>query len=98
MTSLNLSQQRNNRTLGVGICLNANTLLGDEAEGLQRLTANLGLTDAHGNLLGDEAPATFNLSSRLQKNRLYTNVQSKDADLALSKMDLPQTTDGPISI
>jgi hypothetical protein len=54
-----VKEKRNNRTMAVGIFLDANEKLGDEVDGLQRLTSSLGLTDAHANLLGNEGPAIY---------------------------------------
>ena len=41
------------------ISIDANERLGDETEGLQKLTASLRLTDAHANLLGPDGPAAY---------------------------------------
>lgn len=54
-----VKEQCNNRTLAVSIFIDANKMLGDEANGLQRLTASLNLTDAYDTLLGDESPASY---------------------------------------
>ena len=55
-----VKEKRNLRPVAVNINLDANEQMGDEHNGLQRLTEELGLTDIHGNQLGRQhAPATY---------------------------------------
>jgi hypothetical protein len=55
-----VTEQSNNRMLAVGIFINANEQLGDEIDGILKLTESLGFTNVHGNLLGtDKAPASY---------------------------------------
>jgi hypothetical protein len=44
-----VKEQRSLKPIAININLDANECMGEEAEGLQRLTSELGLTDIHGN-------------------------------------------------
>jgi hypothetical protein len=54
-----VKEQRSLKPIAINVNLDANECMGEEAEGLQRLTSELGLTDIHSNQLGaHNAPAT----------------------------------------
>jgi hypothetical protein len=60
-----VKEQRSIKPLAINVNLDANERMGEEADGLQKLTAELGLTDIQGNNLGTHnAPATHTRGSK----------------------------------
>jgi hypothetical protein len=60
-----VEEHRSLKPLVININLDTNERMGDKADGLQRLTAELGLTDIHGNQLrAQNAPSTYTRGSQ----------------------------------
>jgi hypothetical protein len=60
-----VKEKRSIKPLAINVNLDANEQMGKESDGLQKLTAELGLTDTHGNKLGaHNAPATCDHGSK----------------------------------
>jgi hypothetical protein len=60
-----VKEKRSIKPLAININLDANERIGDKADGLQRLTAELGHTDIHGNKLGAQnTPPTYTRGSQ----------------------------------
>ena len=96
-----VKEQHSNRNLAVGIFLDANEQLGDEVEGLQKLTAALGPTDTHGHQLGNAgAPASYLRGNKRLDYASYATACSHTLDAAasgLSKTDRSPIIDGDTS-
>jgi hypothetical protein len=54
-----VTEQRADWHISLSILMDANILLGQEADGFQHITKTLNLTDIHRNMLGQEGPAIY---------------------------------------